>query len=406
MSFFGIGGGNRVKTAAKAPAPVKPKAELPAKQATGDLDANATKGLRGWSAGVKAAKTGPLAPLPWGGWGGFLGGLKDKYVQTYTQTFKEKTAAFIAKNDMGPEGNALLTKIANDGKFAKMDAQMNSLLGNVEAYLEKGGRKDLALAMLKQIDNPDTIKQANDNTCAGATLQKAVAIAHPAKYFRMMTELAGTGTTDTIGVTFTLSKESRKDIKALDMPLGDRASAFFQAAMMETANGDAKYDFSEDKSIEKGKHGAKDKEFKGVKFEQAQDLNAILTNAPTVQPERLQGFLQAAKERGQSREKAVAEYVKRQAEKATEDKQPGVFLAVHGKGNRPGHMLLVRGVDAQGNFRLTDANGREKLWSPEKLAQRVLLDQDKDVGNVTAMAATTTTSTATTTTTTAPIRRR
>lgn len=401
MSFFGIGGGSRVKAPAKTPTAAKPKAEPQAKQPTGDLDANATKGLRGWSAGVKAAKTSPLSPLPWAGWGGFLGGLKDRYVQTYTQTFKEKTAAFIAKNDMGPEGNALLTKIANDGKFAKMDAQMNSLLGNVEAYLEKGGRKDLALAMLKQIDNPDTIKQANDNTCAGATLQKAVAIAHPAKYFRMMTQLAGTGTTNTLGVEFTLSRESRKDIKALDMPLGDRASAFFQAAMMETANGDAKYDFSEDKSIEKGKNGAKDKEFKGVKFEEAQDLNALLTNAPTVQPERLQSFIKSAHERGQSREKSVAKYVKRQTEKAADDQQPGVFLAVHGKGNKPGHMLLVRGVDADGNFRLTDANGREKTWSPEKLAQRVMLDHDKNVGNDTVMAAT-----STTTTTTAPIRRR
>jgi hypothetical protein len=404
MSFFGIGGGNRVKAPAKAPAVVKPKAEPQVKTPTGDLDANATTGLRGWSAGVKAAKTSPLSPTPWSGWGGFLSGLKDRYVQTYTQTAQEKTAAFIAKNDMGPKGNALLTKIANDGKFAKMDAQMNSLLGNVEAYLEKGGRKELALAMLQQIDNPDTIKQANDNTCAGATLQKAVAIANPAKYFRMMTELASTGKTDVIGAEFTLSKESRKDIKALDMPLGDRASAYFQAAMMEAANGDAKYDFSEDKSIETGKNGGKDKEFRGVKFEEARDLNMLLTDVPTVQPERLQSFIKSASERGKSREESVTEYVKRQVDKAVDDKQPGAFLAVHGRGNKPGHMLLVRGVDDQGNFRLTDANGREKVWSPEKLAQRVLLDHDKDVGNVTAMAGTSTTTT--TTTYAAPIRRR
>jgi hypothetical protein len=231
-----------------------------------------------------------------------------------------------------------------------------------------------------------------------------VAIAHPAKYFRMMTQLASTGTTNTIGAEFTLSRESRKDIKALDLPLGDRASAYFQAAMMESANGDAKYDFSEDKSIEKGKNGQKDTEFKGVKFEQAQDLNALLTNAPTVQPERLQDFLKAATERGQSRDKSVAAYVKTRTKQAVEDKQPGAFLAVHGKGNKPGHMLLVRGVDDQGNFRLTDANGREKVWSPEKLAQRVLLDHDKNVGNDTAMAGTSTTTT--TTTYTAPIRRR
>jgi hypothetical protein len=401
MSFFGIGGGNRVKAAAKAPVVAKPKAEPQAKQPTGDLDANATKGLRGWSAGVKAAKTSPLSPLPWTGWGGFLSGLKDKYVQTYTQTFKEKTAAFIAKTDLGPAGNALLTKMANDGKFAKMDAQMNSLLGNVEAYLEKGGRKELALAMLKQIDNPDTIKQANDNTCAGATLQKAVAIAHPAKYFRMMTELASTGTTSVIGAEFRLSKESRQDIKALEMPLGDRASAYFQAAMMETANGEAKYDFSEDKSIEQGGKGGKDREFRGVKFDEARDLNTLLTNAPTIKPDRLLGYIQSAKERGQSPTSSITEYVKRQTEKALEDNQPGVFIAVQGKANKPGHMLLVRGIDEQGNFRLTDANGREKVWSPEKLAQRAVIDKDKDVGNATAMAGT-----STTTTYSAPIRRR
>ncbi|MFN3429078.1 MAG: hypothetical protein ACK46X_03890 [Candidatus Sericytochromatia bacterium] len=411
MAWFGIGGPKveAPKRAKAAPAP-KPDQGAPT-QPLVRPDANAAMGLTGYKAGVRAAKTQPLTPMPWaagfGGLGSWLGGLKRDYVDTYTKSFKDNTQAFIAKHNWGPQGKAVLVQMANDGKFAQMDPQMNNLLNHVEKYMEKGGRKDLALTLLKQIANPDTIQQANQNTCAAATLQKALATQNPAKYFRMMTQLCDDGKTQVGGVELTTTKANRSDIQAAGIPMDQRASAYFQAAATEFANGAATYDFDRDKSKVDRKGTENDKEFSGVGFNRAKEMNEILMGAPTIEPDRLKDHLEAAMGRGRSRTEAIHWYVKDKVKEATEADQPGVFLAVKSlKHKDKAHMMLVRGVDEQGNYKLVDANGKERTWTPQQMAERAILTEDKNIGDNAGIMTTSGTATPTTTYTAPPPRRR
>jgi hypothetical protein len=403
MAWFGIGGPKveAPKQTKAAPAP-KPEKGAPT-QPLVQPDANSAKGMSGYKAGVRAAKTQPLTPMPWAagfaGLGGWLGGLKRDYVDTYTRSFKDNTQDFIKKHNWGPNGRAVLEQMANDGKFAQMDPQMNNLLNHVERYLDKGGRKDLAMTLLKQIADPDSIQQANQNTCAAATLQKALATQNPAKYFRMMTQLCDEGKTHVGDTHLVTTKANRADIQAAGIPLDQRASAYFQAAATEFANGTATYDFDRDKSTLDRKGTKGDKEFSGVGFNRAKQMNEILMGAPTIEPDRLKDHIEAAKARGATRTHAIHWYVKDKAQEASEANQPGVFLAVKSvKHKDKAHMMLVKGTDEHGNFKLVDANGKERTWTPQQMADRVILTENKNIGDnagilMTSGSATTTTTT-------------
>lgn len=408
MGWFGIGSPKHVEAPRpKAPVIAPPKPAQGAKTTPLVMpDRNGAKGLNAYNQGVRAAKTQPLAPMPWSGWGGWLGAMKATFVHTAVQTAADKTQAFMDKHqkDFGPEGQKLLQKFQADGTLDKTDGEGSTLRQKLEGFLDKGGKPKEAYCLLRQIAHPDTINQVNQNTCAGATLQKALAEQNPAKYFSVMTKLADKGHAKLPGgIELTVSKDARQDILKSGMGMAERMSSYFQAAATEYANGRASYDFSTDTSKVDKKGNQDDETFKGVFLSHARDLNQALLDAKTIDPAHLKAGLQAAKDQGVGRTQAIAQFVQDRVTRDQGDGQLGTFLAVKGQHHHKAHMMLVTGVDAQGNFHVQDATGRERVWSPDKLAEKVVLEGGDKVGEDSSATAQSTTTTTTTTTT---VRRR
>lgn len=385
-----VNNGNRITAPlARVFQAVRPKAKpAPAPAPQLAADANQTAGQAKYTAGVKAAKTGELAGLPFANT--WWGQLRNRFIDTRVTTEATKAAAFVDrwKGKFNEQGQVLLERVANNTSPDGI-----RLRQQVNRYLKQGGNAETAHAIMKQLSAPDTyIGQANEMTCAAATAQKALAHKDPAKYFRIMADLAGDGQTKFPGLgEIAASKESIKDIKREDFNKTQELNALMQAALMEKFNGKATYDFSEDTSVSRNLFGMK-KERKGLSAEQAESLTETLVQCETTDPDHLKRLLHEGEKRGARRGDILKSYLNRANERAEEKDDPGFFLAIHSK-KGVAHMVLVRDVNTEaGTVTFEDARGRKRTRSLDGFVGRIAATNNVDVGGgrVRIAAATTT----------------
>lgn len=346
----------------------------PAPQAAGD--ANKTEGKVRYDEGVKAAKTGELNALPFGNT--WWGALKYSFIKVRTQTEDEKSAAFKERwsDKFGPEGQQAIERVAND-----TTAKGIKLRNEVNKFLKKGGDPEGAAAILKQVQAPNqNIEQVNEMTCAAATAQKALARKDPAKYFRIMADLAGDGQCKFPGLgVIQVGKESLKDIRKSDLGTSNRLNALMQSALMEKFNGTANYDFSDDVSTYTNGKG-KETERRGLNTEQAESLAEALVECNVIDPSIFKHGIQEAEKRGLDRKAYMTHRLTKVAADAEKAGDPGFFIAINTKKGKA-HMVLVRSIDAaNGSITFEDARGHVKTRNLNSFLGRVALSDKVEVG--------------------------
>lgn len=167
------------------------------------------------------------------------------------------------------------------GKMDAFDSSGVTLRQSVDSYIKKGGDPDLAYHVLKQLDKPNArIKQINKFTCVPANVQRDIAKMNPQKYFVLATSLALKGRAELPnGKMLQVSAENRKWIETSDMPPNKRINAYFQSALMDMADGKAKYDAKAGKSTaENGLSMA------ALGIEQARSLWKNVSGTPAFDP--------------------------------------------------------------------------------------------------------------------------
>lgn len=172
-------------------------------------------------------------------------------------------------------------KLMFKGKMDSFDSSGVTLRQSVDAFIKKGGDPNLALTILKQVDDPDhRIKQVTKFTCVPANVQRQIAKLNPQKYFVLASELVTKGHAKLPnGGELTVNAENRKWIESQMMPGNKKVNAYFQASLMEKANGKAKYNMKDDKSEGNGVN------FEALGIEQAQSLwKDMGTGTPTFNP--------------------------------------------------------------------------------------------------------------------------
>jgi hypothetical protein len=287
------------------------------------------------------------------------------------------------------------------GKMDAFDSSGVTLRQSVDTYIKKGGDPELAFQVLKQIDKPNArIKQISKFTCVPANVQRDIAKMNPQKYFVLTTSLALRGKAELPnGKVLEVSKENKHWIESSKMSPNSRINAYFQAALMDMADGKAKYNAKAGKST--GSNGIS---MEALGIEQARSLWKSVGGTPAFDPVAYKSLMKAQKK--PVNPSAMLHEVERLFKTAKDERRVMVPLKSEGHDKHMFHQVTVLEL-GHGKVSYYDP-GKEKevTVSREKFLQMMGTNMQKGdrIGNTTTMAATTTTTTTTTTST--PTRRR
>lgn len=295
----------------------------------------------------------------------------------------------------------LSLKLNFKGKMDAFDSSGVTLRQSVDAYIKKGGDPELAFQVLKQIDKPNArIKQISKFTCVPANVQRDIAKMNPQKYFVLTTSLALRGKAELPnGKVLEVSKENKNWIESSKMSPNSRINAYFQAALMDMADGAAKYNAKLGKST-----GSNGLSMEALGIEQARSLWKSVGGTPAFDPVAYRALMKAQKK--PVNPSAMLHEVERLYKGAKDERRVMVPLKSEGKDKHMFHQVTVLRM-ADGKVRYYDPGKETEVTvSRDKFLQMMGTNMQKGdrIGNSTTMAATTTTTT--TTATAAPTRRR
>lgn len=387
-----------------AEAAAKKAAEEAAKAAQ---DKQQTGGLDRFKDGVKNVADAAHDALPWvAGPLGVLGPVV-AFAKKFSEVDQKKSDDFVTANadKFSEAGQAELKKMADDGTLGKVDNNFKNMRDSLDGFLKAGGDPKVAEAIVNQVAQPDTVLQANENTCTAATVQKAMAQDNPGAYVQVVSDLMTKGTTTLPnGQTMALSPENKAFLDAHpEMPIEQRINATFQAAAMDLGNAGDKYSLATDTSHHE--ETGLSETYTGLSTDQAKTINEALLGCPSVEADGINAYMQKAiadnKKAGGDKtcEDMAMEYVKAQFDAAKQDGAPGVFVTMHAGTEYDGpqghmqmdeyrvnkyHEMMIKDIDDKGNVTLLDAMGTETHMSKQDFYRNLAQDNagDRERGGV------------------------
>jgi len=257
-------------------------------------------------------------------------------------------------------GLAVLSEDAQ-GALNAMDAEGRdtaALRQEVETFLAGGGERALAEEIIFQVAYLENISQTpGKNTCTAAAAQINLAEQKPAEYFRLASSLMSFGTAEVRGQTLAVSPENAAWIQGQqDAGTYDRCaaiSASVQSALIDHANGGAKYDLARDLTV--GENGAADQT--GLNQDQFNTMNQLLLGArlvTAIMPKKTNGY---AINDPDMMAGAAAQALRRMIIDA---KDRGIPLLVGLREGGQTHLVRIRGIDASGQVMVDDPRGGRK----------------------------------------------
>lgn len=221
------------------------------------------------------------------------------------------------KGTFSEAGIQALENLNTQGKLDALDPTGGqNLRDSIKGFLDGGGDKGLAEALVRQVEAPGLVTQICDNTCAAATAQAGWATTAPAEYFRTAAALATTGeatiTRDGKAVKLQVDEgygqyratSNMAAIKEAGLEGADKVDASVQSALMNLGAGGT-YDIRQDKvssSLSLGEYGSIDMALTGLSMGESQSLFGSLLKMPFAA-----GWTYAAGESGGYMRDAAAE---------------------------------------------------------------------------------------------------
>jgi hypothetical protein len=337
-------------------------------------------GAAAGSVGLKKAATGSLPELPWDGAQQAAPTTKQEVTDGLSAQSDQKNKdfmQFVAPGNLTPEGQEAAKQLIAGGKFDAIDREWGSLRDGANSFLSQGGDKNVASALLKQIADPDqNVWQARETTCVAATAQKAMIEKNPGEYFRVASDIIRHGeATLANGDKVTLSGANRTWIDNQNFTPEQKMDAMVQAALMDYGNGDGSdYNMAADLS-----QNNENFSMRGLNGWMSQRLTGAVLGCESIDPNDLGHEIDArAKAYGMNETDAIADYVHGTLQDAKAKGQPGVFVSlqtdadgVEGPLSATRHMVIVKGMDHDGNVTVADGNGPDRTMSKAEFAQAV-----------------------------------